>query len=113
MGDLALVSEVEWQQQVVQLAAMMGWEHLHVRRSIGKQRSWVTATNIVGWPDLLLWSERQPGRHLAVELKSESGQLRPEQREVLNRLSAAGFHSYVWRPRDLETAKAVLSPRRA
>lgn len=52
------LTEATWQQQVIDLAHALGWRHMHVRRSIGKGRTWVTATN-VPWPDLTLWSERQ------------------------------------------------------
>ena len=42
------MSEQVWQQQFVQLAGYLGWKHLHVRRSLGRGRKWVTATNIEG-----------------------------------------------------------------
>ena len=101
------ITEAEWQQQVTELAHILGWRHMHVRRSIGKGRKWTTATNVTGWPDAVLWSERQQ-RIIFVELKSETGKPTPEQVEVLASLEKAGQEVYLWRPSDLETAKAVL-----
>lgn len=109
MTDPAAILEADWQQQLIELAHLLGWRHLHVRKSIGKGSKWQTTTNMKGWPDLLLWSTRQPGRHIAVELKSESGTPTPEQVEVLAELEAAGFECFVWRPSDLDTAQSVLA----
>jgi hypothetical protein len=106
----ATMTETEWQTQLIDLAHTLGWRHLHVRRSIGKRRGWVTTTNVIGWPDLLLWSPRQPGRHIAAELKSATGKLTPEQEQVLADLAAAGFETYVWRPDDLDEALYTLRP---
>ena len=106
------ISEAEWQGQVIELAGYYRWRHLHVRRSIGKGRRWVTATNVVGWPDLLLWNETQ-GRLIAAELKSEAGQPTPEQLEVLGSLARTGLvECYVWRPSNLDVVMQVLRPPR-
>lgn len=94
----AVMTHIELQAQVVEIAKLLGWQHLHVRRSIGKGRQWVTATNIIGWPDLLLWNPRQPGRHLAIELKVPPDRLSPEQEKVLADLEAAGFETHVVTP---------------
>lgn len=102
------MSEATFQQQVVELAHMLGWKHLHVRRSIGKGSRWVTATNVTGWVDLTLWHERQQ-RVLFAELKTDVGKLSKEQVEVIESLSAAGQEVFVWRPKDLEYVAAVLS----
>lgn len=71
------LSETDFQEQVVSLMGLLGWHHLHVRRTIGRGRKWVTSTNLAGWPDLLAWSPRRR-RVLAAELKSERGQATPE-----------------------------------
>lgn len=103
-------SEAEFQAQVVDLFRLCGWEVLHVRRSIGRRgggRAWQTTTSIKGWPDLLVW---HPGAGLgpvAVELKSETGALRPEQREVLRGLAACGVRGHVWRPSDWAEVEAL------
>lgn len=106
----APISEADWQEQVTDLAAHYGWKWLHVRRSIGKGRTWTTATNVIGWPDLHLWNERQR-RTMYVELKSASGVVSPAQEAVHGSLRAAGCEVYVWRPDDLDVAHAALKAR--
>lgn len=102
------ITEADWQQQVIDLAHVLGWKHLHVRRTIGKGNKWVTATNLKGWPDLFLWHERQQ-RVIAAELKSEAGTTTPEQVDVLESLTAAGVPCFVWRPSDLEAVRDLLA----
>lgn len=99
------MTEAEFQAQVVQLATITGWRHLHVRRTVGRGRKWTTSTNLAGWPDLLLW---RPGRIIAAELKSDSGKVTDEQAEVLRSLAEAGVDGYVWRPSDFDRIAAVL-----
>lgn len=106
------MTESEWQAQVVQLMTATGWHHLHVRRTIGRGRKWVTATNVIGWPDIYAWHPRQ-SRTIAVELKSANGKLTAEQHDVLRSLAAAGVETYVWRPADLDEAVRVLNRKAA
>ncbi|HEX3956042.1 MAG TPA: hypothetical protein VHZ03_05355 [Trebonia sp.] len=61
----------------------------HPRNSIGSEK---------GWPD---WVILGPRGALFRELKSERGQLTPEQRSVGARLVCAGLDWSTWRPRDL------------
>jgi hypothetical protein len=105
----------ELQQQVIDLAHLCGWRHLHVRRSIGKGRKWVTTTNVVGWPDLLLWSprERSTRRHIAIEVKVPPDKVRPEQQACLDDLAAAGFEVHVVTPDTFDVLVAVLRHPRA
>jgi hypothetical protein len=105
------LTHVEWQQQIIDLAHLNNWRHLHVRRSIGRGKRWVTATNVVGWPDLFLWHETD-GRLLAVELKVGNDKATDEQLAVLLSLSRAGVDGHVWYPHDLDEAVAVLARRR-
>jgi hypothetical protein len=102
------ITEAEFQAQVVELAAICGWSHLHVRRTIGRGRKWTTSTNLAGWPDLLLW---RPGRVVAAELKAEHGKTTPEQVAVLASLAAAGVETHVWRPSDFEAIASTLGRR--
>lgn len=102
------VTETEFQQQVVQLATIAGWQHLHVRRTIGRGRKWTTSTNLPGWPDLLLW---KPGRIVAAELKTDTGKTTPEQDAVLASLTAAGVETHVWRPADWDEIASTLGRR--
>lgn len=104
------MSEAEWQAQVIELAHWLGWRHLHVRRSIGKGKKWVTATNCPGWPDLFLWNVQRPQRGLvALELKSATGEPTPEQLEILEQLAASGVRTMVAYPSDIDAVKALLS----
>lgn len=103
------MTEAEWQAMVVDLAKLLGWRHLHVRRSIGKGRQWATTTNVDGWPDLLLWNVRRPERGLvALELKSENGKPTDAQLQVLAELEAAGVRTMIARPADLPAVQALL-----
>jgi len=104
---LADITERTWQEQVRELASILGWKVMHVPRSSGQGRGWTTATSIVGWPDLFLY---HPGRgwHCAVELKSQSGKTTPEQDGVLDDLIASGVPAFVWRPSDLDAGRYGL-----
>jgi hypothetical protein len=106
-----LVSEAAWQETMVDLLRSLGWKSMHVRRSIGKGRKWATTTSVVGWPDLFCWHEGQ-GRTLAVELKTDTGQLSDHQDAVLASLRAAGQEVRVWHPRDWESIVADLKGHR-
>jgi len=104
------MTEADWQQQFVQLAKALGWHHMHVRRSLGRGKKWVTATNVDGWPDLTLWHPKQQ-RVIFVELKSAVGRLTDDQKAVLTSLSQANRDEvYVLRPDDLELARRILAP---
>lgn len=106
------ISHVEYQQQILELAQACGWaHHLHVRRSIGKGRKWVTATNIIGYPDLTLFREAsrtKPGRIIFVEIKVPPDKLSPEQGRVLEWLRRCDHEAYCWYPADLDEAVVVL-----
>ncbi len=101
--------ERTWQEQVTELAHVLGWRTMHVRRSIASHnKGWTTATSVKGWPDMCLWSEQQR-RLIFVELKRETGRLTVEQTDVIRSLLAAGQEAYVFRPSDLERARDVLT----
>lgn len=108
------ITEAEFQAMVLSMAHALGWEHLHVRRSIGKGRRWTTSTN-VPWPDLTLWRPRRGGGLLVRELKV-ADVWQDGQKEVLASLTAAGVNAGVWfGPRDLDSGliQAELSQRAA
>jgi hypothetical protein len=106
------VTETEFQEQVVELARLLGWRSMHVRRSIGKGRRWTTATSCAGWPDLTLWDPRAGGV-LFVELKADRGVVSLDQLEVHASLRAAGADVRVWRPADWDEVEATLNRRQA
>lgn len=99
------LTEGDFQAQIIELAHILGWEVLHVRRSIGKGQKWVTATSIVGWPDLFCYRRRQM---FAAELKSAKGKVTDEQTHVLHGLGEAGLSVFVWRPDDWDQIQRVL-----
>jgi hypothetical protein len=100
------MTEADWQQQVVHLARIFGWEHNHTRRSIGKAKRWTTATSKVGFPDLLLW---HPVHGIAaIELKVGRNRPTAEQLDVLAGLAAAGAKTMVAYPTDFEAVRALL-----
>jgi hypothetical protein len=99
-------SEADFQAQLVELARIMRWRTMHVRRTIGKGRRWTTGTSIDGWPDLTLW---RPGQFLMAELKTDTGPVSDEQLDVLHSLHAAGVDARLWRPRDWDEVQATLT----
>ncbi len=93
------LTERQWQAVVVCTARFYGWQiHHHL----------VSKGSSAGWPDLVICGH---GRALFVELKTDTGRLRPEQRTWLGLLAAAGCEVAVWRPTDLDTVMGALGPR--
>jgi len=101
-----LMSEAEWQQQVIDLAHLYGWRIAHFRPAQNARGDWRTpvAADGKGFPDLVLTRDRL----LFVELKSETGRLTREQRHWLDALQAAGAEVAVWKPRDFDTVLDTL-----
>ena len=105
------MNHTEYQGQIVEFATLMGWQHLHVRRTIGKGNKWVTGTNIKGWPDLMLM--RAPDELIAAEVKIPPDDLSPDQETVLGWLrTMTKFEVYVWRPDDWDDIHRRLDRRR-
>jgi hypothetical protein len=78
-------SEKVYQQQIADLATLLGWSHFH---TFDSRRS------DVGWPDLILC---RPPRLIAAELKGPRGRLTFEQEQWLSDLAECGLETYVWR----------------
>lgn len=103
------ITEAAFQEQVVDLLRLHGWQHLHVRRSVGRRggkQAWQTTTNINGWPDILGWHPVHG--FVALELKSQRGNPTREQLDVLHGLAAAGARTMVARPSDIDAVVALL-----
>lgn len=81
------MSEATLQVRVEAIARVHGWLAYHTHDSRRSQ---------AGFPDLTLVRD---GRIVFAELKSETGRLRPEQREWLEQLGRA-TEVWVWRPSD-------------
>jgi hypothetical protein len=100
LGIPAVLSEKQWQQQVVELAELYGWRVYHTYDS---RRS------NPGFPDLVL--VRESSRELLwVELKTDKGSLRTAQRAWLDALETCGQETHVWRPRDFDAVHDRLKP---
>lgn len=100
------LTESAWQSQVVGVARQFGWEAFHAPDNRPGRNGRVQAV-APGWPDLVLLGH---SRALFVELKSQTGRVRPEQTQTLERLAAAGCECAIWRPSDLATVLKVLGP---
>lgn len=101
---LYLWSERDLSSAVVELARLGGYKHYH---TFDSRRS------THGFPDYVFAHARREPRLIFAELKSETGKVRPEQKEWLDALSTIpGVTVHLWRPSDLEEIAAVLTGRR-
>lgn len=96
-----LVTEKEFQSQVIEFAKMNGWRAY----SIPDARR---ATEI-GYPDITLWHPVFK-KFMFAELKREKGKLRVDQVRVIDELRSLGFKVYVWHPSDWEAIEEFLGP---
>lgn len=102
------VSETEFQEQVIDLAHLLGWR-VHAERAAWTAKGYRTPIQgDKGYADLTLVRDRV----VFAELKSDTGTLRPDQREWLIALRAAGAEVHVWRPADWPEVEATLRRRR-
>ncbi len=95
-GPSWTIKEKNFLQLVRNAAHLAGWRTYHTYDSRRSEE---------GWPDLVLC---KPPRLLIVELKSQSGRLRPSQVEWLDALTRCGIECHVWRPSDWQTICKVL-----
>ena len=92
-ADHAEFTERQFQQQVIDMARMLGWEVYH---------PWLSVHSMPGWPDLALV---KPPRLVLAELKSERGKATEAQQKWLALLGeCAGVEVFLWRPSDLRGA---------
>lgn len=103
------VSEAEFQESVVELARLLGWRVAHFRAA-RTLTGWRTAVggDGEGFVDLVLARDRV----VFAELKSDTGTLRPAQREWLIALRAAGAEVHVWKPSLWPEVEATLRRRK-
>lgn len=91
------VTERELQRAVEILARLCRWLVYHTYDSRRSQ---------AGFPDLVMIRGH---RMIAAELKSQKGELRPEQQQWMAAFDGVPFvESYVWRPSDMETIRSIL-----
>ena len=91
-----MLTEKQWQQQVIDLARLYGWRYYH---TFDSRRS------AAGFPDLVLF---RPGRFLMAELKTDKGSLTAAQKEMIDDLLEAGVIVYVFRPENFDQICEVL-----
>lgn len=91
------MTEVQWSRQVREIATLYGWELMyHTHRSDRSDP---------GFPDEVLC---RPPRVLFVELKTQTGRIRPAQRAWMDGLTACGLEVALWRPADRDEVIRVL-----
>lgn len=92
-----IVTEREFQAQVVKLAQLQGWRCYF---------SWTSIHSPAGFPDLVLVRGMEA---LFVELKSDKGKLSPAQEEWLNALQhVETVNAFCWRPCHWDMIEAAL-----
>lgn len=101
------ITEAAFQAQVLHYAALRNWRTAHFRTSLDARGNYQTAVagDGAGWPDLFCV---RGDRAVAIELKAEKGRVRPNQKEWLDALQAAGVEAHVFRPRDWDQLQEVL-----
>lgn len=99
------ISEEYFFDQVIDLAHILHWRVAHFRPARTKY-GWRTAVsaNGAGFPDCVFLRERV----VYAELKSEKGQLTPEEYEWLTALAEASQEVYLWKPSDFDEIQKVL-----
>ena len=105
------LSEKAFQQQVLDLAKLLGWRVAHFRSvpvmHPGGRITYQTPVQGqgVGFPDLLLI---RGGRLLVAELKVPPNKTTPEQDEWLVAFRRAGIEAFVWTPDCWNRIQALL-----
>lgn len=82
------ITEKAFQANVVKALALAGWSTYHTAFSI---------RSAPGFPDVVALNP-QKRRILAIEIKTETGKLRPEQEGWLEMFSECGAESWLLRP---------------
>ena len=98
-------SEAVFQDAVIRIAKMRGWECFHPKPHQIRANVWRSDGR--GFPDLTMARE---GRIIFAELKTAKGNLSVDQKKWLFHLSASkNAEVYVWRPADLEKIAEILA----
>ena len=107
--------EKDFQEQVIELAHILGYRIAHFRPAQNSKGQWRTPVSAdgKGFPDLVLVrpdfnTKGRPKRMIFAELKSNTGRLSKEQGEWLEDLAGAGVESYLWRPKDWDDIVEIL-----
>ena len=97
--------EARLQRRVVSLMTGYGWYVLEMDKA-GMRRTFKKGAFKVGFPDLL---GLKGNRFVLIELKSEDGEVRPEQVRMHQLLATFGIRVHVCRT-DQEALNALLHP---
>lgn len=105
LANIDLADEATFQRFVVEVARLHGWRVAHFPASLSVRGRHLTATayDAAGYPDLTL-AHHELGL-LFREVKTAKGTIRPQQREWLRVLHAAGANADVWRPADWNSGR--------
>jgi hypothetical protein len=100
------VTEAQFTKQVIETANRLGWMAAHFKAAQIRPGVWVTPVqgDGKGFPDLVLVRERV----IFVELKTEVGKLKPEQKTWLEALWEADQEAYVWTPKKTDEIDRIL-----
>ena len=93
-----IVSEKEFQREVVKIARRFHWKVYHTYDSRKSEP---------GFPDLVLVRKRV----IFAELKTKAGKVSDAQQGWLTALLKAGAEAYIWKPSDLKGIVRCLSIR--
>lgn len=88
------------------MARLRGWRGYHTRKSYGVVMG-VSRGDAYGWPDWAFWHPGK-GRFMLRELKSQRGEVQPQQKQVIAELAACGVDCKVWRPSDWPEIEATF-----
>lgn len=104
----ALMTEAQWQQQVIDIAGVRRWRWWHApdnRPVVGKGGQEYVQNVKAGFPDLVLVREE---RLVFAELKRETGKASPEQLAWALALNATAAEVYLWKPHDIADVLRIL-----
>lgn len=100
MSALYPETEAAFQEKVMALAILHGWDVAHFTPAMMPNGRWFTPIKgRKGFPDLVMVHSTRGT--IFVELKAAKGRLSPDQTEWLRKLNNAGNEVYVWRPSDM------------
>lgn len=101
-------TEADFQQQVIDLARLLGWRVAHFRPGLNKRGKWQTAVAAdgAGFPDLVM---AKPGLSVIfAELKVGKNRLSLAQEQWIFTLRQAGTRAYCWFPSDWNDIENIL-----
>lgn len=103
-----ILTEAQFQQQIIELARLYGWRIAHFRPAWsrdGQRCMTAVAADGAGWPDLTLVKGT---RLIFAEIKSDKGRISPDQKGWLDALKKVA-EVYCWYPKDWEQIQEILT----